>query len=231
MNLCAMHDAAMVARLVGAGHPCCAGVVLAHGSDLGCVGSSVEGNPLDPGFLLELELPGPRAILWSGSLGESLFADEPRNWMPAGRAALAAFCDSAARPLGLAGKRMCFRPHHRHVLSDVQGSLSFLRERDGQPFGIALSPADLLTPDMLRDAEDHLARAIGSLGHLADVVIVEDLRPGPDGLERVPFGEGVLPADRYARLLREHVPAATPVVLPAAGFAGAAERLQAAPVG
>jgi hypothetical protein len=222
-----MHDAAMVARLVGAGHPCCAGVVLAHDSGLGCVGSWVDGNPLDPDFLLELELPGPRAILWSGSLGESLFADEPRNWMPAGRAALAAFCDSAARPLALAGKRMCFRPHHRHVLSDVQGSLSFLRERQGQPFGIALSPADLLTPDMLKDADDHLARAIGSLGHLADLVIVEDLRPGPDGLERVPFGEGVLPAARYASLLRENVPAATPLVLPAAGFAAAAERLKA----
>lgn len=223
-----MHDAAAVARLVGAGHPCCAGVVLTHGPGLGCVGSWVEGNPLDPDFLLELELPGPRAILWSGSLGESLFADEPRNWMPAGRAALAAFCDSAARPLGLAEKRMCFRPHHRHVLSDVQGSLSFLRERDGQPFGIALAPADLFTPDMLGDADDHLARAIGSLGHLADLVIVDDLRPGPDGLERVPFGEGALPAGRYARLLLEHVPAATPIVLPAAGFAAVAERLRAA---
>jgi hypothetical protein len=122
---------------------------------------------------------------------------------------------------------MCFRPHHRHVLSDVQGSLSFLRERQGQPFGIALSPADLLTPDMLKDADDHLARAIGSLGHLADVVMVEDVRPGPEGLERVPFGEGVLPVGRYASLIREHVPAATPLVLPAAGFAAAAERLKA----
>jgi len=227
VNLCVMHDAAMVARLVGVGHPCCAGVVLAHDSGLGCVGAWIEGNPLDPDFLLELELPGSRAILWSGSLGESLFADEPRNWMPAGRAALAAFCDGAARPLALAGKLMCFRPHHRHVLSDVQGSLSFLRERQGQPFGIALSPADLLTPDMLKDADDHLARAIGSLGHLADAVMVEDVRPGPDGLERVPFGEGVLPVGRYASLIREHVPAATPLVLPAAGFAAAAERLKA----
>ena len=31
----------------------------------------------------------------------------------------------------------------------------------------------------------------------------------------------------YASLLREHVPAATPLVLPSAGFAAAAERLQA----
>jgi len=229
VNLHALHPAGEVARLVGAGEPCCAGVVLRRGGGgLSCAGSWIEGNPLAPDFLLELEWPGPRAILWSGSLAADLFADEPRNWMGPGRAALRSFCDLAAGPLVRAGKRIAFRPHVRQVLSDVQGTLSFLREVEGQPFGIALAPADLLAPEMLADAPDHLERAIASLGPVADLVLVDDLRPGPDGPERVALGEGTLPLDRLASLLRTHVPAETPIVLASRGFAEAAARLAGA---
>jgi len=221
MNLFVHHDATALARLVGASHPGCTGVILAHPPVGDALASFVDGNPLASDFLLDVELPGRTIVLWSGTLAETLFGDEPRTWMRPGHDALRRFCDAAAPTLLLRGRTLCFRPHVRHVLSDVQGCLNFLRDRAGQPFTIALAPADLLTPDMLANAEEHLTRAFEALGPRAAMVLLHDGQVAgattggsdSDVLLPAPFGSGRLPREIVARLLREHVPAATPVVL------------------
>ena len=74
--------------------------------------------------------------------------------MAGGHERFETFCDDIRDTLVAAGRKLCIRPHARHVLSDAQGTLDFLRRREGEPFGLALSPVDLLLPSMLADAED-----------------------------------------------------------------------------
>ena len=211
------HDAALLARLVGAGHPCCQGVILpfpmpAPGA-MEVFASFADGNPLAADWLLDLDIPGERIVAWSGTMSDELFGDDPRTWMPAGQEAFRQFCDSAAPTLLLRGRRLAFRPHARHVLSDVQSSLTFLRTRAGQPFEILLAPADLLTPALLADAEDHLTRAFEALGPRASGVLLQDAVVEGDRLRPVPLGEGLLPAAPLRALLDRCVPADTPIIL------------------
>ncbi|MFO0826902.1 MAG: hypothetical protein U0572_02040 [Phycisphaerales bacterium] len=217
MNLFVHHDAAALARLVGMSAPCCNGVMLAHPPRGDALASFVDGNPLSDDFLIDVELPGRRIVLWSGTLADELFGDDPRTWMVAGRDAFRRFCDAAAPTLVARDRVLCFRPHVRHVLSDVPSCVSFLRERQGQPFEVALSPADLLTRAMLGDVEDHVTRAFEALGPLASIVLLHDAVPDEspecDVHRPVPLGRGVLPASLIVELLRRHVPATTPVVL------------------
>jgi hypothetical protein len=80
---------------------------------------------------------------------------------------------------------------------------------------VALSPADMITPDMLRDLPEHLERLFTSLGPRAALVLLQDLGPTTDDdlLTPVPLGQGVLPAKLVRDLIRQHVPAETPLVL------------------
>jgi len=105
-----------------------------------------------------------RLVAWSGTLAEGLFDADPRTWMAPGHDAFAAFCDAIVDPLRAHGVRLCFRPHARHVLSDVPSSVSFLRERAAAPFEVALAPATMLTPSMLDMLDDHLRRMFETLG-------------------------------------------------------------------
>lgn len=211
------HDAATVARLVGVEHPCCDGLLLAMPPVGPPFAAVAEGNPLAPDWLFDVDVPAERILMRSGTLADEPFGDDPRTWMRPGHEAFRAFCDAAAPTLRLRGKRIAFRPHARHVLNDVQGCLNFLRTREGQPFEIVLAPADLLTAEMLRDAEDHLTRILETLGSRASAVLLTDAAPTsevPDApLREVPLGEGVLPAAAYRRLIRACVPPTTPIVL------------------
>lgn len=154
------------------------------------------------GNLLRDELPplGSFAAPWivarSGSLAEDPFEDEPRNWMGPGRAALEKTCDRLVGALVAHERLLLLRPHARQVLSDVAGTADFLRRHRGERFGLALAPADLLTAEMLPQAEDHLVRIAETLAGVATVVLLEDARPrrdDPDRVETVPLGEGMLP--------------------------------------
>lgn len=170
-------------------------------------GSDVEvacwhGNLLAEAMPSVSSWPTRRVIARSGSLAEGgdPFAEDLRNWMPTGRRALEEVCDRLVGPLVDSGRSLLLRPHARQVLSDVAGAADFLRRHRGERFGIALAPADLVAPSMLRTAEDLLVRTfemlVPRLDPERDVLVLEDLSPSPDadGLPVPrPLGQGVLP--------------------------------------
>lgn len=214
MNIYLHHDARTLARLVGASSPCCEGLFVGHGRLAGRpLASFADGNPLSEEWALDIELPGDRIVCWSGTLAADLFGDEPRTWMREGHAAFRDFCDAAAPTLLARSRTLAFRPHVRHVLSDVQGCVNLLRERDGQPFELAVGPADLLTAGMARDVEDHLRRIVPALAPRAAMFLLHDGAVEGDVLRPVPLGQGILPRDLLRGLLADSAPADLPLVL------------------
>ena len=136
------------------------------------------------------------------------------------------FCDAIREPLSASGNRLCFRPHARHVLSDPQGTLDFLRRREGEPFGLALAPVDLLLPSMLADAEDHFIRILESMVPRADLLLLTDAAAAANGdpeddesMVATPLGDGVLPAELIMDAINTRLPASTPVVVAARDLA------------
>ncbi len=207
-------------------------LVVPQGLVGGAIATMLPGNPLADDWVMPLDLPGDLMLGWSGTLAapeEGLFGDEPRTWMNEGHARFEAFCDGVRDPLGNSGRRLCFRPHVRHVLSDPQGTLDFLRRRDGEPFGLALSPIDLLTIGMVEDAEDHFTRILESMVPRADLLLLADGRV-PDRydddsapLEACPLGEGVLPREAIIEAVLTRLPEHAWVVTRASDSATATE--------
>jgi hypothetical protein len=216
-----LHEAESLARLLAIETPSCTHVAMPTDGSGAPFAAFADGNPLDDDWLADLAIPTTRTVAWSGTLGDTLFADEPRTWMRAGHERFAAFCDAVAPSLAANGRTLCFRPHHRHVLGDVHATVKFLRDRAGGPFEALLSPADLLAPSMLATVEDHLERMFRHLGAVATAVVLADVatpaRGTPEAesglLATVPFGEGLLPHARVAELLAECVPPSVPVLL------------------
>ena len=182
-------------------------LIVPQGLDGEAIATVLPGSPLDEGWFFPVDLPGRRLVAWSGGLGPGLFDDEPRTWMGEGHERLERLCDEIREPLKDADARLCFRPHARHVLSDPQGTLDFLRRREEEPFGLALSPADLLLPDMLESAEDHFERILQFMVPRCDFLVAADAAPDPadpDGLLKpCRLGEGVLPAARLMQAIDE----------------------------
>ena len=172
-------------------------------------------NPLQAGWSPDLASGASRILTWSGTLGPTLFASHPPNWLTPGHEALDEACGRWGPVLRRVDARLCLRPHARHVLSDHQSCLSFLQRHEGEPFDVALAPASLLERGMLSDAEDHLTRAFQTLGGRCPMVLLHDLgetcddEPPPP----VPLGDGLLPRAVIVDLLRRHVEPATPIVL------------------
>lgn len=218
MTLYVLRDRATLAA-IAAEPPACDGLLLRFGQADDVLASVVDDNPLQETWLYDRDLPGSKVLSWSGSLGEALFDAHPATWLRPGHEALARFCDEVAPQLEEAGTRLCFRPHARHVLSDPQSCLNFLRERAGQPFEIALSPAGFLEESMLDRVEDHMARAFEALGPCATMVLLHDVRVGSEenALQSVPLGQGALPRDLVQQLLKAHLPTSTPIVLTEGG--------------
>lgn len=180
------------------------------------VATRCHGNPLDPAWSLP---PGagdaPAYVAWSGTLGASLFAADPRNWIGAGWAAFEERCAALVRGRGAGGRRILWQPHARHVLNDVPTCLRFLAAHPDAPFGIALAPASLLEPSMLAAVEDHFERILVALGSRCELLVLADVAVEEAG-ERcvpVPLGQGRLPSDAVRRLLERCVPPSTPTVL------------------
>ena len=179
------------------------------------IARTFRGNPLRESISFESSGASGRLICWSGNLGQTLFESNPATWLSPGHNALNQLCDQWLEVLQHAECLMCFRPHARHVLNDVQSTLSFLKQREGQSFGLALDPAGLLEPSMLDDVEDHLTRMFEILGPRCDFLVLHDIQrdEAADELRLVPFGEGLLPAPLLVRLIGETLDPATPVVL------------------
>ena len=213
-----LHDAAALARMLAIETPCCTHLAMSTGGSPSAWGAFVDGNPLGDGWIADAELPSRRIVTYSGTLADTPFGDDPRTWMRPGHERLRAFLDEVEPALRSHGRTLCIRPHHRHVVGDVHSAVKLLRDRAGGPIEVLLSPGDLLAPSMLADAEDHLARMFAHLGPVAAGVLLFDLAHRPDPEESgllAPCrpGEGVLPGSIIARLLEEHVPAETPVIL------------------
>ncbi|MAD20474.1 MAG: hypothetical protein CMJ52_09995 [Planctomycetaceae bacterium] len=218
MRLCTILDTT-TARSVGIPDAVC-DLVVPHGAPVDAIASILPGNPLADDWVGLLDLPGDLLVAWSGTLADELFADDPRTWMAEGHERFEAFCDDIRESLVAAGRRLCFRPHGRHVLSDPQGTLDFLRRRADEPFGLALSPADLLLPSMLPDAEDHYTRILDFMMPKADLLFLADAVPGEpvDEYEEppmlpVPLGEGVLPRAAVMEAVHTRLPEGVPVVV------------------
>ncbi len=171
------------------------------------------GDPFDDPLPPPGEWPAAMAIVRSGSLAADKFAEEPRNWMGPGRRRLEEQCDRLVGPLAASERTLLWRPHARQILSDLAGTIDFLRRHRGERFGLALAPADLLTPELVESAAEFLPRVLATLAPLASILILEDLRRRGDAdLEVVPIGEGELPLEalREAMAMR---PEAVPVAI------------------
>lgn len=214
MKLYVLRDRQTLAAIT-AEPPACDGVLMRFGQPDDVLASFLDANPLGDGWLYDTDLPGSRVLGWSGTLGEKLFQQHPATWLRPGHEALTRFCDEIAPQLEAAGVTLCLRPHARHVLSDPQSCLHFLREHAGQPFEIALAPAEFLEANMLDRAEDHLTRAFEALGSQAAMVLLQDVKASgaSDDVEFVPLGEGVLSRDLIHDLMQAYVPAETPIAL------------------
>ena len=183
-----------------------ADLVVPQGAPTAAIASIASGNPLDDDWFCPLDLPGDGIVSWSGTLADELFGDDPRTWMGEGHQRFEGWCDDVRDALGRAGRVLHLRPHARHVLSDPQGTLDFLRRREGEPFGLALSPADLLLPSMMPDAEDHFARILEFMVPRAALVLLQDARPAEgdeDRMEPCPLGTGILPPPKLMAALAD----------------------------
>jgi hypothetical protein len=213
------HDAATLAQLAGQAPPHCDGLIVRHRQLDDVLAATIRNNPLNGQWLWDVDLPSSRVLTWSGTLGREIFEANPLTWMRSGRDVFSVFCDEIAPQLAKHHRTLCFQPHSRHVLSDVQSCFSFLREQEGKPFEIALSPATMLEPSMLRgrDLEDHLERMFSTLGQRCAMVMLSDIQVVSENDEEhcklVPLGDGVLPIKSILHLLRTHVPPQTPIVL------------------
>lgn len=217
-----LHDASALARMLAIESPCCAQIAmptnLSTGTSPEAWGAFVDANPLSGDWMVDAELPARRIVSYSGTLADEPFGDDPRTWMRSGHERLKAFLDEIEPALRHHGRTLCLRPHHRHVVGDVHSSVKLLRERAGSPIEVLLSPADLIAPSMLAQAEDHLTRSFAHLGPAAAGVLLFDLVRTAETeesglLDACPLGGGLLPVEFMARLLREHVPEETPVIL------------------
>lgn len=132
----------------------------------------------------------PRLIVRAG------FEDlEGPNWLPAARERWARF--AAALLAGAAerdsGMRLLVLPDVEAVLSDIPGTLTFLRTMPG--FGLLIEPAGLMAESMVSNRMDHLVRIVETLvGHSSceGVVVGGGMELGEE------WDEGVLSAAKAA---------------------------------
>lgn len=220
MNIFALHDAALVARLAGADRPLCSGLALSKDDPSNVLFSFVDENPLAPGWLCDLELPGDCIASWSGTLAfgeDERFAAHPHNWMSPGSEALDRLLGEIEVPIAKSGKRFCLIPHARHVLSDVQGCVNLARRlRDSNsPIEVALAPGAMLTPSMLGQQDEHLERAFDTLAEFAPFLYLYDVAVDDSGenLLPVPLGEGELDGEIVRQLIQSAWPSNKPIVL------------------
>jgi len=159
---------------------------------------------------------GATPIIWSGGLGESLFAASPETWLTAGWEQL-----SAAVPTLPDGTLI--RPHAAHVISDAPSCRRLVDLAAPHGVGLALAPASMLTEAMWTCLEDHLERFFSLTSGLAQALVLEDL-PAP-GDHPVALGGGAMPGPLIGELARAYLADDCPVLARAASPEEAAQWL------
>lgn len=202
-----MNDSTLVASGMRAGT--CAAMATGTITQAGASwGAWLPGSLLEPGPWPE---GAPRVLAFTGSLSGSPDAGDLRNWMPAGIEACRAAVASARAHAEERRQRLVIVPHALHVVSDLHSTLRLLRDHRG--IGLAVAPAALLTASMLEHAGDHLARILGTLGPIADAIILHDLarcldEDGEPAVRGCTWRSGVLDA----ALVASFMPAGIPVL-------------------
>jgi hypothetical protein len=159
-----------------------------------------------------------RAVVWSGSGAASLFERDPASWGASSREAFERFSTALEERLSGSERRVLFRPHARHVLGDPQTCLTFLRERAGERFGLALDPFAMLEAEMLERSAEHLTRAFEALGDQAEAIWLD----ASDGA--VVVDPATLDQKLVRRLLHAHAPPETARIVEAEGVEAAIRR-------
>lgn len=153
-------------------------------------------------------------IAFTGTLASGRFEPDMRNWLGAGRDALARAVERATALAEIHGVRVGIIPHFAHLLSDLPGQMRLWHEHSARGLATVLSPATLIAPSMMRDADEHFARAIEVCAARCDLCLLEDLRSPAtpdDAPTRVAWGEGELAHDRIAALLAATLPPSVPI--------------------
>lgn len=140
-------------------------------------------------------------VFWTGWLGErsgEAWEPEIRHMLPGAAGERAAVVE---RLLGVEERPMV-RPHARHLVSDVPGTLSLLRAEPR--LRLVLEPAVLLEPSMLGAVEDHVMRMVDALLPMAAGLVLSNVRVAESewGPWCEPWREGVL-AEAVLALVRE----------------------------
>ncbi len=186
----------------------------------------LPGNPLDDGwsgrcgFDAALAANDPRnpvtLLAWSGTLGPTLFEGEPRNWMRAGRDALAGLIATLLPRAHSHGVPFGFIPHHFHLLSDVAGQMRVWHEHADAGWATVLSPATLIATSMHKDLHDHLRRAVEMVAPRASLCLLEDLvfdAHADTAPRRVEWGSGEIPHESVVEWLESALPLSTPIAV------------------
>lgn len=120
----------------------------------------------------------PRLVLRSGWIDPD---DGPAMvWTASARAGLDTAVERLLPSLTEHGLTLAFAPRIADMLSDIPGTLSFLRKWQGHPLGIVLEPRAMLAESMVARAEEHLQRLGESLGeHPATLAVVGGDEPEP----------------------------------------------------
>jgi hypothetical protein len=173
-------------------------------------------NPLmGEDALRDPKMLGLRVVRWSGWLGEGTFVRDPATWSPGGWKEFERACVRMGKDAGDA--RVIIRPHARHVLSDPQRSLTFLRAHERR-LGLLLDPFAMLESTMLARVDEHLERAMDALiehpgveGVVACNVIERETQDGVS-LVPTPIERGLVASDLILKMVRR-VPPHMPIVL------------------
>lgn len=165
----------------------------------------------------------PRVIAWSGWLPADaapqagVFPRNFRTWTPEAWETFEKVVANIGPALAAKKMSLLLRPHARHVLSDAQGCRQYM-ERAPEGVNLLLDPASMLTPDMLPDAEDHLARTLDALAahpKTAGIVLCNVRRvPGDDSaLAPSPLHAGEIDPAMFRGLVAEFAPKSLPAVV------------------
>ena len=163
--------------------------------------------------------PGNLVLLWSGWMGHDREQRDVRNWGPDAWARLEALVDHLESAPDLGDKRILLRPVVRGVLSDLQRCRKLFFERPRRRIALALEPCAFLESGMLATVEDHLDRAIESLGSLAGAIVLgnvgrgdqEDADEAP--LKSASVQSGLVPPALLGKLGRRRPDPGVPVIL------------------
>ncbi len=100
-------------------------------------------------------IPGDRLVVRCAGINSE---PSPMRWMPSGWQAFDYSVSRAVEAADRRGVELLIRPAHDGMLSDAVACASWARKMESSSVGLMLDPLGWLSPSMMGDAADHLAR-------------------------------------------------------------------------